>query len=298
MRPLGERLRAGEVLLADGAMGTMLFQHGLAPGSAPESVTLTRPEILEEIARHYRDAGADILTTNTFGGSPLRLALHGLDGETEAVNRDAALAARRAAAGTAYVAGSCGPCGRLLEPYGDVSPDEVLDGFRRQLAALIGAGVDAVIVETLTDLTEATLAVRAAREISSDIPILATMTFDSTPRGFFTVMGVSVAAAAAGLAEAGATAVGSNCGNGTEQMIEIARAFRTVTSLPLLIQPNAGLPRADGAEIVYDETPAFMGERAGALLDAGATVIGGCCGTTPNHIRAIRDAVNRRARRA
>jgi len=298
MRPLGERLRAGEVLVADGAMGTMLFQRGLAPGSAPESITLERPTVLEEIAGLYLDAGADIVTTNTFGGSPLRLALHGLEAETEAVNREAALAARRAARGRAYVAGSCGPCGRLLEPDGDVSPDEVLDGFRRQLAALIGGGVDAVIVETMTDLTEATLAVRAAREISSDIPVLATMTFDPTPRGFFTVMGVSVAAAAAGLAEAGATAVGSNCGNGTEQMIEIARAFRAVTPLPLLIQPNAGLPRADGAEIVYDETAAFMGDRAGALLDAGATVIGGCCGTTPEHIRAIRDAVNRLARQA
>jgi 5-methyltetrahydrofolate--homocysteine methyltransferase len=297
MRPLGERLRAGEVLVADGAIGTMLFQRGLKPGAAPESVTLERPGLLEEIARLYRDAGADILTTNTFGASPLRLALHGLDMETEVVNREAVRAARRAADGRAYVAGSCGPCGRLLEPYGDVSAAEVLDGFRRQIAALIEAGVDAVIVETMTDLTEATLAVRAARETAADLPVLATMTFDPTPRGFFTVMGVSVAAAAAGLAETGVTAVGSNCGNGTDQMIEIARAFRAATSLPLVIQPNAGLPRTDGGETVYDETPAFMAERAAALLDAGVSVIGGCCGTTPEHIRAIRAAVDGRAPR-
>ena len=297
MRPLAERLGAGDVLVADGAIGTMLFRRGLPPGHAPESLTLERPEVLEEIAGLYRDAGADILTTNTFGGSPLRLALHGLEGETEAVNHEAVRAARQAAKDRAYVAGSCGPCGRLLEPYGDVSAAEVLDGFRRQVAALIESGVDAVIVETMTDLTEATLAVRAVREMAADLPVLATMTFDPTPRGFFTVMGVSVQAAAAGLAEAGATAVGSNCGSGTEQMIEIARAFRAATAMPLVIQPNAGLPRTSGTDTVYDETPAYMSERMAALLDAGASVIGGCCGTTPEHIRAIRAAVDERLRR-
>jgi 5-methyltetrahydrofolate--homocysteine methyltransferase len=295
MRPLRDRLSDGDVLLVDGAMGTMLFQRGLAPGQPPESVTRSRPEILEEIAQLYLDAGADILTTNTFGGSPLRLALHGLDAQTEAVNRAAVLAARRAANGRAYVAGSCGPCGRLLQPYGDVSPGDVLDGFRRQAGALIEAGVDCVLVETMTDLTEATLAVTAAREASADIPVLATMTFDPTPRGYHTVMGVSVAAAAAGLAEAGANAVGSNCGNGIEHMIEIARAFRAVTALPIVIQPNAGLPRTSGTETVYDETPAFMAGKAAVLLDLGVSVIGGCCGTTPEHIRALRATIDGRS---
>jgi 5-methyltetrahydrofolate--homocysteine methyltransferase len=295
MRPLLERLAGGGILLVDGAMGTMLFQRGLAPGQPPESVTLSRPGVLEEIAQLYLDAGADILTTNTFGASPLRLALHGLDGQTEAANREAVLAARRVAGDRAYVAGSCGPCGRLLQPYGDVSPGEVSDGFRRQLSALIDAGVDGVLVETMTDLTEATLAVRAAREASPEVPVIATMTFDPTPRGYFTVMGVSVAAAAAGLAEAGAAAIGSNCGNGIEHMIEIAKAFRAATTLPIVIQPNAGLPRTSGTETVYDETPAFMAEKATALLDLGVSVIGGCCGTTPEHIRALRAMIDHRS---
>jgi 5-methyltetrahydrofolate--homocysteine methyltransferase len=298
MASLRERLAGGAVLLVDGAMGTMLFQRGLAPGQPPESLTLSRPGVLEKIAQLYLDAGADILTTNTFGASPLRLALHGLEARTEEINRAAALAARRVAGDRGRVAGSCGPCGRLLEPYGDVSRDEVFAGFRRQAGALIEAGVDCLIVETMTDLSEATLAVRAAREISADLPIFATMTFDPTPRGYFTVMGVSVAAAAAGLAEAGASAVGSNCGLGIEPMIEIARAFRAATTLPVVIQPNAGLPRTTATGDVYDESPAFFAGKADALLDVGVAVIGGCCGTTPEHIRALRAVIDGRSSQA
>lgn len=292
---LRERLAAG-VLVGDGALGTMLLARGLAPGAPPESMTLTRPEVLEEIARMYRDAGADLLTTNTFGGSPLRLALHGLDHEVDAVNREAVTATRAAAGDAAWVAGSCGPSGRLLEPYGDTTPEAMAASFRRQLEALVGAGIDCVIVETMTDLTEAALAVRAAKDVAPAVPVLATMTFDPTPRGYFTVMGVSVAAAAAGLAEAGADAVGSNCGNGIEHMVAIAREFRRHTTLPLVIQPNAGLPRTVGRDTVYDETPEFMAERARGLLDVGVAVVGGCCGTTPAHTAALRALVDHASR--
>jgi 5-methyltetrahydrofolate--homocysteine methyltransferase len=288
VRGLLERLAAGEQLVGDGAMGTLLLGHGLAPGEPPETITLSRPALLEEIARLYRDAGADLLETNTFGGSPLKLSLHGLDGKTEPINRTAVEATRRAAGDRAYVAGACGPTGRLLEPYGDVSPDAVYDSFRRQGAALIAAGVDCVCVETMTDLAEARLAVQAAKDINAQIPVLATMTFDPTPRGYFTIMGVSVAAAAAGLTEAGADVIGSNCGNGIEHMVAIAREFRRHTTLPLLIQPNAGLPRLVGEATVYDETPEFMAEKARALIDLGVSIIGGCCGTTPAHIAALR----------
>jgi 5-methyltetrahydrofolate--homocysteine methyltransferase len=292
MQPLLDRLTAGTVLVGDGAMGTMLFERGVAPGEPPESVTLSRPEVLEEIARLYLDAGADILETNTFGGSPLKLALHGLERETEALNRGAVEAVRRAVGARAYVAGSCGPSGRLLEPYGDTTPGAMADSFRRQLAALIAAGVDCICVETMTDLAEATLAVRAAKDLSAATPVLATMTFDPTPRGYFTIMGVSVAAAAAGLADAGADVIGSNCGNGVEHMVAIAREFRRHTALPLLIQPNAGLPRMVGDSTVYDETPAFMADKARELLSAGVSIIGGCCGTTPAHIAALRAMVD------
>ena len=294
MRPLLARLVAGERLVCDGAMGTMLFQRGLEPGRPPESITLSRPAVLEGIARLYLDAGSDILQTNTFGGSPLRLALHGLDDETEAINREAVRAVRRVAGDRAYVAASCGPSGRLLEPYGDVSAAAVYDSFRRQMEALIGAAPDCVIVETMTDLAEATLAVRAAKHVSPAFPVLATMTFDPTPRGYFTIMGVSIAAAAAGLAEAGADAVGSNCGNGIEQLVAIAREFRRHTALPLVIQANAGLPRTVDGRLVYDETPAFFAEQARELAAMGVSVIGGCCGTTPDHIAAVRAMVDGR----
>jgi len=294
MKPLLERLAAGDVLVGDGAMGTMLFSRGLAPGEPPESVTLRRPEVLREIARLYVDAGADLLETNTFGGSPLKLALHGLEDETETINRAAVEAVRVVAGGHAhaYVAGSCGPCGRLLEPYGDPSTGAVLRSFRRQLEALTGAGVDCIVVETMTDLAEAQLAVRAARETAPETPVLATMTFDPTPRGYFTIMGVSVAAAAAGLTAAGADAVGSNCGNGIEHMVAIAREFRRHTQAPLVIQANAGLPRTVGGRTVYDETPEFMAAKARDLLAIGVSVIGGCCGTTPAHVAALRAMVN------
>lgn len=270
----------------------MLFERGLPPGQPPESLALSRPEVLEEVARLYLDAGADILETDTFGGSPLKLALHGLESRTEAVNRAAVQAVRRVAEGRAYVAGSCGPSGRLLEPYGDVSHDEVSESFRRQMEALIGAGVDCVCVETMTDLIEAQLAVRAAKAVSPGTPVIATMTFDPTPRGYFTIMGTSVAAAAAGLAEAGADVIGSNCGNGIVHMVAIAREFRRASTLPLIIQANAGLPKTLAGRTVYDETPAFVAGKARELVEMGVSIIGGCCGTTPEHIRALRAMVD------
>jgi 5-methyltetrahydrofolate--homocysteine methyltransferase len=270
----------------------MLMERGLEPGHPPESMTLSHPEVLDEIARLYADAGADILVANTFGGSPLRLAQYELDGKTEEINRVAVEAVQRAGADRAYVAASCGPSGVLLEPYGDTDPGTVTAGFREQLEYLFAVGLDCLIVETMVDLAEAKLAIETAKEISPHTPVLATMTFDATPRGFFTVMGVSVETAATGLQEAGADAVGSNCGTGSESMLEIARAFRACTDSPLIIQPNAGLPEIRGGKTVYDETPEFMAAKAKALLDLGVAVIGGCCGTTPDHVRALRATVD------
>jgi 5-methyltetrahydrofolate--homocysteine methyltransferase len=294
MKPLLERLATGGCLVGDGAMGTMLFERGLAPGEPPESVTLSRPAVLEEIAHLYVEAGSDLVETNTFGGSPLKLALHGLEARAEAINRDAVRRARAAAGSRVYVVGSCGPCGRLLEPYGDASAEAVYVSFRRQMEWLIAAGVDAVCIETMTDLAEAGLAIRAARDVSPSIPLLATMTFDVTPRGYFTIMGVTVAAAATGLEQAGANVVGSNCGTGIEDMIAIARAFRRHTRLPIVVQPNAGLPKTVDGSIVYDETPGFMAEQATELLEIGVAIVGGCCGTTPDHVAALRRVVDGR----
>lgn len=292
------RLRRGDVVVGDGAWGTMIMARGLRAGDPPETFNLARADDLEAIARDYVAAGAQLITTNTFGASPLRLRLHGLDGETEAINRAAVQAVRRAVGGSALVLASIGPSGRLMKPYGDADPREVEEGFVRQARALASEGVDAFCVETMTDLGEAELAIRAARDAAATVPIVATMTFDRTRRGFFTVMGTSIADAARGLAEAGADVVGSNCGNGLDAMIEIARTFRQVTSMPLAIQANAGLPESHGGRVVYPETPEFFAERVPALAELRVQIIGGCCGTTPDHIRAIRGAVDARLHKA
>jgi 5-methyltetrahydrofolate--homocysteine methyltransferase len=292
MRGLRDRLRAGEVLVGDGAWGTQLMARGLEPGDSPEAVNLSNPAALVEIASFYVDAGAELITTNTFGGSPHKLEAYGLAARTEEINRLAVEALEPVVAGRAYISGSVGPTGAIVKPYGDTEPEVLAEGFRRQTGALIEAGADVICVETMIDLTEAILAVAAARSHSADIPIIATMTFDATPRGFFTMMGSSIEQACAALVEAGADVVGSNCGNGIGKMVEIAREFAKHATVPIAIQSNAGLPEHRGGELVYPEDPGFMAARVPELIDLGVKIIGGCCGTGPEHIRAIRSAVD------
>lgn len=292
MKRILERLAEGETLVADGAIGTLLMQRGLEAGQYPESVNLVDPGMLEEIADLYVDAGADIVQTNTFGASPVKLALYGARQKAGEINRVAVGAVRRAVGDRAYVSGSCGPSGKMLKPYGDTDPEVLYDGFREQMECLIGEGVDIVCVETMVDASEAALAIKAAKDVSPAIPVMATMTFDATPRGFYTIMGISVEEAASRLQEAGADVVGSNCGNGIENMIKIAADFRRCTDLPLIIQSNAGLPKTKDGVPVYEETPTLMADRARELLAIGVAIIGGCCGTTPEHIRAIREVVD------
>ena len=292
MRNLLHRIEGGEVLLGDGAMGTILMGEGLKAGECPEKINLENPKLLENIARRYFEAGADILQTNTFGGSPLKLAQYSLEDNTEKINKIAVEAVRRIAGGKSYVAASCGPCGRILKPYGDTDPEEIFRAFKRQFQALIDAGVDMICVETMTDLAEATLAIKAAKSISPSTPVAATMTFDLTPKGFFTIMGNSIKEAAAGLADAGADIIGSNCGNGIENMILIAEEFKKNTSLPVMIQSNAGFPELKDGQITYPETPEFMAKGCKRLLKIGVNIIGGCCGTTPEHITAFAKAVD------
>lgn len=298
MRPILDRLRSGDILVGDGAMGTLLFQRGLQPGECPESVNLTSRHVLEEIAALYLDAGADIVQTNTFGGSPLKLAHYGLAEQVEQINSVAVARVRAAVGHRAYVSGSCGPSGEMLEPYGSVSEVTLAKAFDTQLSALIGAGVDLVCVETMTDLREAMLAVRASKSILPTIPVMATMTFDKIPKGYYTIMGASIGRAVEGLAAAGADIIGSNCGNGIDIMIEIAREIRQVSARPVVIQANAGLPRPTRDGIEYPESPAYFAEKTAELIEAGVSIIGGCCGTTPAHIRAIREAVDSRVRAA
>lgn len=283
-----ERVRRGEVILADGAIGTMLIQQGLKPNECPESMNLGDLGVLREIASAYLDAGAEIIQTNTFGASPLKLERYNLAGKTEEINRRAVEAVRQAVGDQAYISGSCGPSGRLLIPYGDTAPEQVYESALKQIEALIDAGVDVICVETMTDITEAALNVKAAKTISDDIPVMATMTFDRTPKGFYTIMGVTIENAADELTKAGADMIGSNCGHGIELMIKIAKEFSIRSKRPLVIQSNAGLPRIADGIATYPESPEFMAEKARQLVDIGVSVIGGCCGTTPDHIRAFR----------
>lgn len=285
------RLAHGEVLVGDGAWGTQLMARGLPPGQPPEWFALERPEVIEEVARLYVEAGADLVTTDTFGGNRFRLEIHGLAGELARVNRQAVEAVKRAVAGRALVSASVGPSGQLLEPYGDASPAAVEAAFAEQVRVLAEAGADLVCIETMSDLTEATCAVKAAKAAAPGLPVMATMTFEPNPRGYFTVMGTSIEQAVAGLVAAGADVVGSNCGTGITDMIGIARAMVQRSGVPIAIQPNAGLPETEGGAIVYRETPDSMAARVPELLDLGVAIVGGCCGTTPQHTRAIRAAV-------
>jgi 5-methyltetrahydrofolate--homocysteine methyltransferase len=285
-------LATGVTLCGDGAWGTQLMARGLAPGDCPESMNLNEPGVLAEVAGLYLDAGADLITTNTFGGSPLKLASHGLDDRTEEINRAAVEVLGPVTRDRAYISASVGPTGKLLEPYGDTPQEVVAEAFSRQIGALIHAGADIVCVETMIDLREAELAVRAVRSLSTDVPLIATMTFDATPRGYFTTMGTTVEQACTTLVEAGADIVGSNCGIGIDTMIEIAGEFTKHASVPVIIQSNAGLPENRDGELVYPESPDYMAERVSRLIDLGVGIIGGCCGTTPDHIRAIRGAID------
>jgi len=282
-------IKSNELLVADGAMGTMLFDRGLSAGECPEAINLSQPEILEDVARAYLLAGADILHTNTFGASSLKLAEYDLDDKCREINCSAIKATRRAASDNeSYVSLSCGPSGRLLKPFGDIAAEELSRSYEEQLTSVLDESVDMITIETMTDLTEASIAIGVARQVAPAIPICATMTFDKTPRGFFTIMGVTIQQAAVGLIEAGADIVGSNCGNGIACMIEIAAEFRNHTEAPLMIQANAGLPENRNGKLEYPESPDFMAEKSRELLALGVDIVGGCCGTTPKHVAAFR----------
>lgn len=291
MRKLLDRLHDGEILVADGAMGTMLIERGLKSGECPEGLNIYRLDILEDIAGLYLDAGADIIQTNTFGGSPLKLSSYSLSDKADLINRNGVSSVKKVAAGKAYVSASCGPCGKILKPYGDTDPEAVCESFEIQMHAFAESGCDVICIETMMDLREMLLALKAARKMAPGIPVMATLTYNATPKGFFTIMGDSIENAAHALEEAGADVVGSNCGNGIENMIRIAMEYRKHTALPLIIQSNAGLPLIENGELIYPETPEFMAERSKELVDAGVSIIGGCCGTTPEHVRAIKKAM-------
>jgi len=297
MEPFLSRVASGPPVVGDGALGTTLMARGLRVQDCLESAVLHRPDLIEEIAAAYLDAGAEVLTTDSFGASPLKLSSYGLDGRTGEINHRAVELLRGVAGDGAWIGGSVGPTGRILTPYGDTEPAEVTASFERQIGALAEAGANLIIVETMIDLAEARLAVAAAKRLAPALPVVATMTFDATPRGFFTTMGTTIAESATGLADAGADLVGSNCGNGIEAMVRIGLEFARATRSPIAIQSNAGLPQLVDGALRWPETPEHFAEHALPLVELPVALLGGCCGTGPDHIRALRQLVDGRAGR-
>jgi len=286
------RIRAGEVLVCDGAMGTELIARGLKAGECPESWCVSRPVAVREIASAYVGAGANIVETNSFGGSSMKLAAFGLAGEVRKLNAAAARVAKCAAGECALVAGSVGPTGVFVKGEGgQIEAAELYSVFKEQVLALAEGGADAICVETMWSVKEAEQAIRAAKENTS-LPVICMFTFNAGRRGFRTAVGVTPEQAAVAAVASGADVVGSNCGNGIEQMVEIAKLMRVaVPATPLIIQANAGLPVFENDATVYKETPEYMASRVSELISAGVNIIGGCCGTTPTHIRAIKAAI-------
>src|SRR6516165_707413 len=283
-------------LLGDGAMGTQLMLAGLEQGACGEAWNLTHPERVLAIQRRYAEAGSDCILTNTFGGSGIMLNRHGHAGDVAAVNRAAVEIAREAFGGRpGFVIGDIGPFGGLMEPYGDFTEDQVRAAFREQAKALVDAGADAIVIETQTSLEELRLGLLAAREAGASC-VIGSMAYDVTLDGstFRTMMGVDPERAAEFMEARGADIVALNCGTGMDmpRARDAVLRYRQVTGLPVMVQPNAGVPKLINMKVVYDETPAQMVTGVIPLLQAGASIVGGCCGSTPDHIRAFRAAMD------
>jgi 5-methyltetrahydrofolate--homocysteine methyltransferase len=287
-------IKSGKVLISDGAWGTFLQKKGLKPGECPELWAVERPADVKAIAQAYFAAGADMVESDSFGGTSFKLEHYGLKDRVAEINEAAARLSAEAAAeasGDKWVIASVGPTGKMLVME-DVTEAELYNAFKEQVVALAKGGADAICIETMSDIAEATLAVKAVKENTS-CEVIATFTFALTVNGDYrTMMGVSPEQAAEAMIAAGADIIGPNCGNGIERMIAIVRAMRTVAKdIPILVHANAGLPQNINGVDTFPESPADMARQVHGLVAAGANIIGGCCGTTPAHIKAMKEAV-------
>jgi len=276
-------------VLLDGAWGTELQARGLAPGEGSDVWNRSHPDAVREVARSYVEAGSRIILTNTFGASRIMLDGHGLAAQTEELNRTGAALSKQAAGDQALVFGSIGPCGKMVM-MGDVEEDDARAAFTEQAHALKEGGADGLVIETMADLKEVTLAVKAA--LTTGLPVLASMVYDTGPDKDRTMMGVTPEQAAEALEAAGAWAIGANCGQGPDGFLSICKRYRQATSLPIWMKPNAGLPEIEHGQAVYRMTPDNFADAVLRVRDAGATFMGGCCGTNPSFIAALRSRLS------
>lgn len=284
-KPFLEAIKENRTLVSDGAWGTFLVAEGLQSGDCPEEWNISHPDIVENTAKSYIDAGSDMVETNTFGGSRHKLAMFGLGDRSYELNKAGAELSRKAAGDEHWVIGSMGPSGAILM-MGDVTEDELYEGFLEQAKGLADGGIDAFCIETFSALDEAELAIKAAK--TTGLPIICTFTFENG----FSMMGVTPEAYAEKMLELGVDVLGTNCGNGLDGMVDYVKAIKTTAAdHPVLIHANAGLPVMEGSETVYPETPGHMASLVPEIIKAGACVVGGCCGTTPEHIKKIVEAL-------
>lgn len=286
-----EKVRCGNILVSDGAWGTFLQQKGMKPGECPELWCVDHRQSVFEIADSYIAAGADMIETDSFGGTSFKLEHYDLHNRVLELNTSAASISRDAAGAEKYVIASMGPTGKMLL-MGDVTEEELYEAFKEQALGLAKGGADAICIETMSDIAEAVCAVKAVKE-NTDLEIICTFSFEKTVTDEYrTMMGVSPTDMLAALVPAGADIVGTNCGNGMERMIEIVKEIRAADAkIPILVHANAGMPQNINGEDVFPDTPEDMARMAPDMVAAGANIIGGCCGTTPAHIKAIKEAV-------
>jgi len=284
------RMAQKRTVLFDGAMGTMLMASGLNSGECPEVWNLEKPSLVMEIHRRYFEAGSDVVHTNTFGGNLIKLSDRGLSEQMEAINLEAAKIAREACPQGKFVAGDMGPTGKLFKPLGTLDPHAVEEAYRMQAEALIKGGVDLISIETMFSLQEALAAVRAAKA-PGQVLVVASMTYNKTKRGYFTMMGEGVKEAVSALVDAGADVVGANCTLGSRDMIDLTKEIRAVTQKPILVQPNAGQPVTREGITIYEQSPLEFARHGKEIKAAGADMIGGCCGTDAAFIGELARAV-------
>ena len=290
MHKISELVNTGKILTSDGAWGTYLFKKGLASGSCPEEWNLTHYDEVYEIAKSYVEVGSDIISTNSFGSNLFKLSQYGLQEKLSEICQTAVEISRKAAGSNKFVMASLGPTGKFLI-MGDVTSEDLYDSFKQQAIAFEKGGADAVCIETFYALDEAEQAITAVKENTS-LEIICTFTFDKSEYGFKTLMGITPQQMTESLIICGADIIGANCGSGFEDMIENVKKIREVSEkIPIVIQANAGMPVIENEQLIYSETPDKIKEIVPKLIDAGANIIGGCCGTTPEHIKVISEIV-------